>query len=152
MSEARAVQVQPASPQQVSPLQTGQGTTRIADGVVAKVAAMATQEVDGVTLGGGATRAIGGLLDNVTGGNSNATRGVAVEVGEIEAAVDLTIAVDYGKRTPEVATAVRKNVITRIESLLGLRVTEVNIQVSDIVLPQDAGRPQPGDQGQSRVQ
>lgn len=129
--------------QQNSPLQTERGITRIEDSVVAKVAGIAAQEVDGVRMGGGSTQAIGGLLSSVTGGSSGGsngggspTRGISVEVGEIEAAVDATLTVAYGRSIPQVAEAVRRNIINRIESLLGLRVTEVNIQVNDVFFPE----------------
>jgi uncharacterized alkaline shock family protein YloU len=78
---------------------------------------------------------VGGFLDSVAGGGGQ-PRGVTVEVGEIEAAVDLTMAVEYGKEIPQLSEAVRSNVINRIETLVGLRVTEVNITVTDVILPQ----------------
>jgi uncharacterized alkaline shock family protein YloU len=75
----------------------------------------------------------------VTGGGGQA-RGVPVEVGEFEAVVALTMAVEYGKAIPQISEAVRRNVINRIENLTGLRVTEVNITVVDALLPDE--RPQ----------
>ncbi|MBV9454645.1 MAG: Asp23/Gls24 family envelope stress response protein [Rubrobacter sp.] len=128
-----------AHQQQSSPLQTERGSTRIEDNVVAKIAGIAGQEVEGVQMGGGTARAIGGFLDSVTGGGGE-TRGVAVEVGEVEAAIDLTMAVEYGKPIPQVSEAVRRNVINRIENLTGLQITHVNITVNDVLLPEE--RPQ----------
>jgi uncharacterized alkaline shock family protein YloU len=133
MSEQRAQQ------QQASPLQTERGSTRIEDNVVAKIAGIAGQEVEGVQMGGGTARAIGGFLDSVTGGGGEA-RGVAVEVGEVEAAIDLTMAVEYGRPIPQISEAVRRNIINRIESMTGLQVTQVNITVNDVLLPEE--RPQ----------
>jgi uncharacterized alkaline shock family protein YloU len=63
-----------------------------------------------------------------------------VEVGEEEAAVELSIAVEYGKAIPQISEAVRRNVINRVEGLTGLRVVEVNITVNDVLLPEE--RPQ----------
>jgi uncharacterized alkaline shock family protein YloU len=133
MSEQRAQQ------QQTSPLQTERGGTRIEDNVVAKIAGIAGQEVEGVQMGGGTARAIGGFLDSVTGGGGEA-RGVAVEVGEVEAAIDLSMAVEYGRPIPQISEAVRRNVINRIENLTGLQITQVNITVNDVLLPEE--RPQ----------
>jgi len=65
------------------------------------------------------------------------SQGVSVEVGEREAAVDLTIVVEYGESIPRVAQAVRDNVIKRIEGITGLSVTEVNIAVDDLYFPGD---------------
>lgn len=62
---------------------------------------------------------------------------VPVEVGEEEAAVDLSMAVEYGKPIPRVSEAVRRNVINRVENLTGLRVTEVNILVNDVLFPEE---------------
>ena len=53
-----------------------------------------------------------------------------------EAAIDLTLTAEYGKSIPQLAEAVRRNVANRVESLVGLRVTEVNITVSNIFFPQ----------------
>ena len=122
--------------QQQSPLRTERGITRIEDNVVAKVAGIAAQEVEGIQMGGGTARAVGGFLDSVTGAGGQ-TRGVAVEVGEEEAAIDLSMAVEYGKAIPQISEAVRRNVINRIENLIGLRVTEVNITINDALLPEE---------------
>lgn len=125
--------------QQQSPLQTERGGTRIEDSVVQKIAGIAAQEVDGVRMGGGTSQALGGILSSVTGGSTGGggqTRGVSVEVGEVESAVDLTLTVEYGKSIPQIAEAVRRNIVNRIENLTGLRVTEVNIAVNDVFFPQ----------------
>ncbi len=118
-----------------SPLRAERGITTIGDTVVSKIVGIAAQEVEGVQMGGGTARAVSGFLDSVTGGGQ--TRGVSVEVGEEEATDDLTMAVEYGKAVPQVAEGVRRNVIRRVESLTGLQVTEVNITVNDVLLPQE---------------
>ena len=121
-----------------SPLKTERGTTTIQDGVVSKIAGIAAQEVDGVQLGGGASEAVVGVLSAVpgVGGGASQSRGVSVEVGEVETAIDLTLRTEYGRAIPQIAEAVRTNVIRRIENLVGLRVTEVNITVTDVFFPQ----------------
>ena len=123
--------------QQESPLQTERGTTTIQDGVVSKVAGIAAQEVEGVRMGGGTSQAVGSIMSAVPGvGSQSESRGVSVEVGEVEAAVDLSMSVEYGRTIHQIAEAVRTNVIRRVENLVGLRVTEVNITVNDIFFPQ----------------
>ena len=125
--------------QQQSPLLTERGTTTIQDGVVSKVAGFAAQEVDGVRMGSGgsASQAVGSIMSAVPGvGSESESRGVSVEVGEVEAAVDLSMSVEYGRTIHQTVEAVRSNVIRRVENLLGLRVTEVNITVNDIFFPQ----------------
>jgi uncharacterized alkaline shock family protein YloU len=125
--------------QQESPLKTERGTTTIQDGVVSKVAGIAAQEVEGVRMGSGTSQAVGSIMSavpGVGGGSASQSRGVSVEVGEVEAAVELSMSVEYGRAIHQIAEAVRTNVIRRVESLVGLRVTEVSITVSDIFFPQ----------------
>ena len=120
-----------------SPLQTERGSTSISDSVVSKIAGIASQEVDGIRMGSGGSQAVSGILGSITGGSSSSqTQGVSVEVGQEEAAIDLTLTAEYGKSIPQLAEAVRRNVANRVESLVGLRVNEVNITVSNIFFPQ----------------
>jgi uncharacterized alkaline shock family protein YloU len=119
------------------PLQTERGNTSIADSVVSKIAGIAAQEVDGIRMGSGASQTASNLLGSITGsGGGSQTQGVSVEVGQEEAALDLTLTAEYGKSIPQLAEAVRRNVSNRVESLVGLRVTEVNITVQNIFFPQ----------------
>jgi uncharacterized alkaline shock family protein YloU len=122
-----------------SPLQTDKGSTVIQDGVVSKIAGIAAGEVDGIRMGGGASQTMGNIIGSITGGSgsSSQSQGVSVEVGQEEAAMDLTCTAEYGKSIPQLSEAVRRNVVNRVESLVGLRVTEVNITVSDIYFPQE---------------
>jgi uncharacterized alkaline shock family protein YloU len=132
-------------------LATERGNTRIADGVVTKIAALAAREIAGVhEMGKGFARAMGGLRSQVPGQQSvdQTTQGVSVEVGERQAAVDLDIVTYYGQSIVEVTEAVRRNVIERIEGMTGLQVTEVNIMVDDLFVE---GEPQPAPAA-SRVQ
>ena len=123
--------------QQGSPLQTERGATSISDSVVSKIAGIAPQEVDGIRMGSGGSQAVSGILGSITGGSSGSqTQGVSVEVGQEEAAIDLTLTAEYGKSIPQLAEAVRRNVANRVQSLVGLRVNEVNITVSNIFFPQ----------------
>jgi uncharacterized alkaline shock family protein YloU len=123
-----------------SPLQTERGSTSISDSVVSKIAGIAAQEVEGIRMGSGASQAVGGILGSITGGSQ--TQGVSVEVGQEEAAIDLTLTAEYGKSIPQLAEAVRRNVINRVESLVGLRVTEVNITVANVFFPQQEAEQQ----------
>lgn len=126
-----------------SALQTGRGQTTIDDAVVTKVAGVAAREVRGVhSLGGGMSRAMGAVGRSVGVGDER-TQGVSVEVGEREAAVDVTVTIDYGESIPQVSQALRDNVIKRIEGTCGLSVTEVNVSVTDLYFPGDEEPDQP---------
>jgi uncharacterized alkaline shock family protein YloU len=119
-------------------LASAQGITTISDVVVQKVAGLATHEVAGVyALGGGASRAFNALRERIPGATASAGQGVAVEVGERQAAIDLQILVEYGVSISDLARSVRRNVIAAVEKTTGLEVVEVNIHVSDVHLPGD---------------
>ncbi|PSL38272.1 putative alkaline shock family protein YloU [Labedella gwakjiensis] len=115
---------------------TGTGKTVIVDGVVAKVAGIAAAEVPGVfALGGGVSRAIGAIRDAIN--QTDKAQGVSVEVGETQAAVDITLVAEYPVSLQKVANDVRDAVTTAIEQIVGLEVTEVNVTVNDVHLPSD---------------
>jgi uncharacterized alkaline shock family protein YloU len=119
-------------------LATPQGFTTVADTVVQKIAGLATREISGVyDLGGGGARAFGAIRERIPGASASAGQGVAVEVGETQAAVDLEILVEYGVSIAELAKAVRRNVITAIERMTSLEVVEVNIHVNDVHVDDD---------------
>jgi uncharacterized alkaline shock family protein YloU len=131
-------------------LHTEKGQTTIADPVVTKVAGIAAREVGGVhELGGGVARALGAVTQRLSVGD-NTTQGVSVEVGDTEAAVDLSVVIDYGESIPGVTQEIRDNVIRRIEGITGLSVTEVNVAVNDLYFPGDDRDGQ--DEQSSRVQ
>lgn len=114
------------------------GRTLIADTVVAKIVAMATREMGGVyEMGAGATRMMGTLRERVPGARASVAQGVRVEVGEVQAAADIDLVVEYGVVIPDLADAVRRNVIGAVERMCGLEVTEVNISIDDIYVPGD---------------
>ena len=130
--------VMPAAGGKTERLESSRGTTTIADGVVAKVAGIAAREVPGVhDMGGGTTRAIGVAAQKVGLGDER-TQGVSVEVGERETAIDLIVVIEYGESIPQVANAIRDNVIKRIEGITGLTVTEVNVAVNDLYFSGEA--------------
>ena len=132
-----------------SELQSSKGNTTIADGVVQKIAAVSAREVSGVyALGGGAARTIGAIRDRIPGSSQAVGQGVAVEVGERQAAIDLDLVAEYGVSIVELSRAVRRNVISAVEGMTGLEVTELNVSVNDIHLPSDEQE----DAQESRVQ
>lgn len=126
---------------------SSQGQTTIEDAVVAKIAGIAAREIEGVhslepmSTGSAISSVAAGLSARMSGIEQNAPsqhgQNVRVEVGEREAAVDLAMTVDYGVSIPQVADAVRRNIIKRVAAMTGLLVKEVNIDVADLYFPQD---------------
>ncbi len=106
------------------------GSIRIADEVVSIIAGLAATEVPGISgMSGGV---VGGIAEKL--GRRNLSKGVKVEVGEKEAAVDLDVIVEYAVRIPEVAIRVQESVKRAIESMTGLTVIEVNIHVQGVAM------------------
>lgn len=106
------------------------GNVKIADDVVAIIAEIAAREVKGVSA------MSGGIADSITEilGKKNPSKGVKVEVGEKEAAIDLYIIVEYGVRIPDVSWQIQENVKKAVETMTGLSVVEVNIHIQGVNL------------------
>jgi uncharacterized alkaline shock family protein YloU len=112
------------------------GELRIANEVVAVIAGLAATEVDGVAgMSGGIAGGIAEML-----GRKNLTKGVKVEVGEHQAAVDLYVIVEYGVRIPDVSWSIQQNVKRAIETMTGLNVVEVNVHIQGVHLPAEEPR------------
>lgn len=110
------------------------GNVKIADDVVAIIAEIAAKEVKGVY------SMSGGIADSITGilGKKNPSKGVKVEVGEKEAAIDLYVVVDYGVRIPDVSWQVQESVKKAVETMTGLSVVEVNIHIQGVNMEKEA--------------
>ncbi|GAA0135672.1 Asp23/Gls24 family envelope stress response protein [Paenibacillus sp. YSY-4.3] len=105
------------------------GEIQIAPEVIEVIAGLATVEVKGVAgMSGGFA---GGIVELL--GRKNLSKGVKVEVGQREAAVDVSVIVEYGNRLPEVATEIQHNVKRSIETMTGLTVVEVNVHIHDVI-------------------
>jgi uncharacterized alkaline shock family protein YloU len=66
------------------------------------------------------------------GRSKNLSKGVKVEVGEHETAVDLYVIMDFGVSIPAVALKVQEAVKKAIETMTGLNVVETNVHVQGI--------------------
>ena len=112
---------------------SGLGSVKIADEVVSIIAGLAATEIDGIAgMSGGL---VGGIAEML--GRKNFSKGVRVEVGEREAAIDLYIIVKYGVRIPDVALAAQENIKRAIETMTGLSVVEVNVHVQGVHFPEE---------------
>ena len=84
-------------------VKTDMGSIQIAPEVIEIIAGLATVEVQGVAgMSGGLAGGIAELL-----GRKNLSKGVKVEVGQREAAIDVSIIIEYGNRIPEVASDIQ---------------------------------------------
>ncbi|HZG54945.1 Asp23/Gls24 family envelope stress response protein [Paenibacillus sp.] len=109
----------------------GSGIIRISDDVVATVAGLAALDTPGIAaMSGGISE---GWAKRLSG--KNAQRGVSVEVGEREAAVDLRVIVHYGVAIHDVCWQLQERVREAIQTMTGLTVVEVNVKVEGVQLP-----------------
>lgn len=117
---------------EVSKVEAEGGRIIFADEVVATIAALAVADVDGVSaLSGGVVEGITEML-----GKKNMSKGVKVEVGTEEAAVDISVVVKYGYKIKEVCEKIQLAVKKAIETMTGLKVVEINVFVQSIAFEQ----------------
>ena len=131
--------------------QTETGTTRISEGVVAKIAGLAARDIPGVfSMGSGLARRMGQLKSMVGGDTSTATQGVSVIIEDDDATIDVDIVTWYGQSIVDISDTVRRNIIGQVEGMTGLHVAQVNIQVNDVQVDTDDGQGhQPDNRGGS---
>lgn len=109
-------------------VRTDMGNIQIAPEVIEVIAGLATIEVEGVAgMSGGFAGGIAELL-----GRKNLSKGVKVEVGQKEAAVDVSIIIEYGSKIPRVSSDIQRSVKQAIETMTGLDVVEVNVHIHDV--------------------
>lgn len=102
------------------------GNVTFADEVIATIAALAASDTKGIA-GMSGSKSVSEML-----GRKNITKGVKVEVGTEEVAIDIYILVLYGFRIQDVAAEIQQNVRSAVENMTGLRVVEVNVYVQGI--------------------
>jgi uncharacterized alkaline shock family protein YloU len=119
----------------------GSGTIRISDDVVATVAGLAALDTPGIAaMSGGISE---GWAKRLSG--KNAQKGVAVEVGEREAAIDLRVIVHYGVAIHDVCWQLQERVREAVQTMTGLTVIEVNVKVEGVQLhDEEPEEPQQG--------
>ena len=104
------------------------GEIKIADEVVAIIAALAATEVEGVaSMAGNITNELIGKL-----GRKNLSKGVKVDVLEGIVTVSLALNLKYNYSIVEVSARVQEKVKNAIENMTGLEVADVNIKVAGV--------------------
>lgn len=111
-----------------SPLRTERGYTSVDKSIVSQIADRAAREVRGIYLDGRNEQSSGR-------GRRSPSRGMSVEVGMVETSIDIVMGLDYGWNIGEVTERLREVLTERVETLTGLSVREINITISDVVLP-----------------
>lgn len=106
----------------------GKGEVKIADEVVAIIAALAATEVEGVA--SMAVNITNELISRL--GMKNLSKGVKVDVLEGVVTVSLTLNLKYNYSVVEVSGKVQEKVKNAIENMTGLEVADVNIKVAGV--------------------
>ena len=109
------------------------GRIEMSEDVVATIAGIAAREIPGIhALGKSRLIAFG----------DKPTRGVAAEVGQQEAALDIEVIIEHGCDIREDANALRATVAKSVDKMAGRKVVEVNLDVVDVHVPEkDDGKP-----------
>lgn len=108
------------------------GVVKISDEVVSVIAGIAAQEIDGIIEG---STGIGGNITNLFKNKKNGVRTTKVTLAEDKAIIDMSVAVEYGKKIMDLVAMVQDNVKKTVEAMTGLQVEAVNITVQNIYLP-----------------
>lgn len=66
------------------------------------------------------------------GGDENITKGISVDVGEKQAAIDLEVFVEYGKEIPVIYQTIKREVSQNLKTMTGLELVEFNMNVADV--------------------
>lgn len=110
------------------------GTIQISEEVVASVAAMAVLEVEGVC---GLASNLGYDIAEMLGKKTLA-KGICITAEGESLRIDCEIVAQFGQPVFVLARSVQDHVKTGVESLTGLPVSQVNVNVSGIALPREA--------------
>lgn len=105
--------------------------------VIKKVAGIAASEIPGILAMSG--NLISGITDMLKS-SDDPTKGITVEVGKKQVAVDMKVICEYGRNMPATFQAIVDKVSSVIKEMTGLDVVEVNVHVSDVLLKEDFDR------------
>lgn len=116
--------------------QSGLGTIKINNEVIAIVAARTTIETKGVAgMSGGMVDGLAKVL-----GRKNPEKGIKVVITEDEINIDISILVEYGVSIPDVCSEIQRNVKKKIEDTTGKNVKAVDINIHGIHFPSVEGK------------
>lgn len=109
------------------------GEVKIADEVVAIIAALAATEVEGVaSMAGNITNDLIARL-----GMKNLSRGVKVDVLEGIVTVSLALVLKYGYNIMDVSAKIQEKVKAAVENMTGLTVADVNIRIAGVDMDEE---------------
>lgn len=115
--------------------ESSEGNIKISEDVVASIATIAAAETEGVS---SMASSVGSDITEMFG-RKGGPKGVKITlIDDLSCAIECFIVLKYGSSVTDVATEVQKNVKAAIESMAGIKVSSVNVQVTGIQLPKAA--------------
>jgi len=105
------------------------GQVRIADDVIALIAATASEENEGVL------KIPNNIADGISEifGKKSVSKGVRVSVNEGQVALEINIIIKFGYKIHDVAADVQARIKSAVETMTGLSVVSVNVNICDVV-------------------
>lgn len=122
--------------EELNQVETG-SEIKIADDVISVIAGMAVSEVQGVY---GMAKGFAGGITEALSGKKNYSKGIKVDADEKNAKIDVNIIVEYGVRIPDVAFEIQGKVKKSVETMTGLKVSEVNVHIQGVHTNNVAGQ------------
>jgi uncharacterized alkaline shock family protein YloU len=112
------------------------GNVSFANDVLAIIAGLAASEIDGVAgMSGGLAGGIAELL-----GRKNLAKGIKITLNDKLITVEINMIITYGFKLHEVSRKVQANVIKAIETMTGLNVERISINVLGINFSKDSAQ------------
>ena len=106
----------------------------ISEDVIGIIAGLAAAEVDGVS---GMTLGFVDGINQILGSNKKYSKGVKVELDNNDVVINLYVIVKYGVKIPDVAFSIQNSVKDSVETMTGLTVKSVNINVQGVTFDKD---------------
>lgn len=101
----------------------------ISEDVIGIIAGLAAAEVDGVS---GMSLGFVDGINQIIGGNKKYSKGVKIMLDGKDVVIDLYVIVKYGVRIPDIAFSIQNSVKNSVETMTGLNVKSVNINVQGV--------------------
>lgn len=106
----------------------------ISEDVIGIIAGLAAAEVEGVS---GMTLGFVDGINQILGGNKKYSKGVKVELEGSDVIIDIYVIVKYGVKIPDVAFSIQNSVKNSVETMTGLNVKSVNINVQGVTFEKE---------------
>lgn len=107
----------------------------ISEEVIGIIAGLAAAEVEGVS---GMTLGFVDGINQMLGSNKKYSKGVKIELEGSEVTIDLFVIVRYGVKIPDVAFSIQNSVKSSVETMTGLKVKAVNINVQGVTFDKES--------------